>query len=74
MKNIIVFGSSTKTGQYIKRIYNLYFQNINLYGFSRKAKDNYYLDLESITLIMARNAKFRAVCFLSSIFRRILNL
>ena len=48
MKNILLFGSSTKTGQHIKRIYNQYFQNISLYGFSRKKKDNYYFNLESL--------------------------
>ena len=48
MKSILLFGSSTITGQYIKRIYNLYFQNINLYGFSRTTKDKNYLDLESL--------------------------
>ena len=47
MINIFLFGSSTKTGQYIESNCSEFIANSKIYGFSRKESSAFYLDLKS---------------------------
>ena len=47
MTNILLFGSSTKTGFYIKSCHKEFIENSNIYCFSSDKKSTFYLDLKS---------------------------
>ncbi len=47
MKNILLFGSSTKTGQYIKSNFSEFFRNSKIYSFTSKKSSAFYLDLKT---------------------------
>ncbi len=47
MTNILLFGSTTKTGQYINSYYKEFIENSKIYCFSSKKNSTYYLDLKS---------------------------
>ncbi len=47
MTNIFLFGSSTKTGQYINYTHREFIENSKIYSFSSKKKKSIYLDLKS---------------------------
>ena len=47
MTNILLFGSTTKTGQYIKSYYKEFIENSKIYCFTSKKNSTFYLDLKS---------------------------
>ena len=47
MKSILLFGSSTKTGNYIYQNYDVFTNYSKVYRFSRRKKADFYLDLKS---------------------------
>ena len=47
MKSILLFGSSTKTGNYICKNYGVLTNYSKVYRFSRKKNADFYLDLKS---------------------------
>ena len=50
MTNIFLFGSSTKTGQFIEVNYKSFFEDSQIYSFSRKKSSNSYFDLTSFII------------------------
>ena len=47
MKSIFLFGSSTKTGNYIYKNYKFFTEYSNIYNFSSKKDSDFYIDLKS---------------------------